>query len=64
VCSGVHYKVIPKTQVIQSDTIAGARVSGLSRMVIVHLMLQHPLCEIVCRQILEMRRFLKLLNPL
>ena len=33
-----------------------------SHMVIVRLVLQPPLCGIGCRQILEMRRLLKLLN--
>ena len=36
---------------------------GLSHMVIVPLVLQPPLCGISCRQILEIRRLLKNLNP-
>jgi len=33
-----------------------------SHMVIVHLLLQLPLCGINCQQILEMHRFLKIFN--
>ena len=35
---------------------------GSSHKVIVRLVLQPPLCGIGCRQILEMRRLLKILN--
>ena len=36
---------------------------GSSHMVIVRLVLQPPLCGISCRQILEIRRLLNILNP-
>jgi len=60
---GVHYKVIPKTQLIQLYTIAGACVSAqLSDMVIAHLVLQPPHFRIGCQQILETHRLLKFCN--
>ena len=37
---------------------------GSSHIVIVHLVLQPPVCGIGCRQVLEMRRLLKFLNLL
>ena len=37
---------------------------GSSHMVIVHLVLQPPLCGISCRQTLEMRRLLEILSLL
>ena len=61
--SGAHSSSMSVNILIIKRYYCRCQCLGSSHMVIVRLVLQPPLCGIGSRQILEMRRLLKMLNP-